>query len=194
MSKTEQHELFKARKTVLEMLADRGYEIPESMNISEPEFSELYDKNIIDISLKDIYVFFLKESTKISKANVIAKIKEIQEEKGDEIKIILCLKEEPNNSILQELKNIQYRFVEIFTQNSLVFNITKHEIVPKHRIMDPEESKAVLEKYKIKPENLPYISRADPIAKYYGAKGGQIMEITRFEPSTGKSIYYRLVV
>ena len=73
-------------------------------------------------------------------------------------------------------------------------SILEHFLVPKHRVLSPEEAKAVLEKYRVKPHQLPYILASDPVVKAIGAKPGDIIEIIRDSPTAGKAIYYRYVV
>jgi len=41
-------------------------------------------------------------------------------------------------------------------------SILEHFLVPKHRVLSPEEAKAVLEKYRVKPHQLPYILARTP--------------------------------
>ena len=74
------------------------------------------------------------------------------------------------------------------------FNILNHELVPKHTILNKEEEKEVLDKFKIRPENLPKILINDPVVKAIGAKEGDILKITRKSKTAGTSLYYRIVV
>jgi len=73
-------------------------------------------------------------------------------------------------------------------------SILEHFLVPKHRILSPEEAQKVLEKYRVKPQQLPYISASDPVVKAIGAKPGDILEIIRDSETAGKAVYYRIVV
>ena len=73
-------------------------------------------------------------------------------------------------------------------------SILEHFLVPKHRVLSPEEAKHVLEKYRVQPHQLPYILVSDPVVKAIGAKPGDIIEIIRDSPTAGKAVYYRLVV
>ena len=75
----------------------------------------------------------------------------------------------------------------------MIFNITHHELVPKHIILTSEEEKEVLERYNTTKGKLPKISSTDPVAKYYGMKTNQICKIIRKSPEVGSYIYYRLV-
>jgi DNA-directed RNA polymerase subunit H len=74
------------------------------------------------------------------------------------------------------------------------FNILNHELVPEHIILKEEEKKEVLEKFKIKPENLPKILLSDPVVKAINAKEGDILKIIRQSKTAGTSLYYRIVV
>ena len=74
------------------------------------------------------------------------------------------------------------------------FNILNHELVPEHTILSKEEEKEVLDKFKIKPENLPKILINDPVVKAIGAKEGNILKIVRKSKTAGTSLYYRIVV
>jgi len=74
------------------------------------------------------------------------------------------------------------------------FNILKHELVPEHIILKEEEKNELLEKYKIKPKNLPKILTTDPVVKALNAKEGDILKIIRKSKTAGTSAYYRKVV
>lgn len=91
--------------------------------------------------------------------------------------------------------------ITIFMDKELMFNITKHMLVPKHILLTQQERKElVLELNKKNPslKSIPKMYDTDPIAKYYGAKVGQIFKIIReslFEDVIAKkSIFYRVVV
>jgi len=73
-------------------------------------------------------------------------------------------------------------------------NILKHELVPKHRILNEEEKKKLLEKYGIKLRGLPRISIKDPVIVAIEAKVHDVIEITRKSGTAGETKYYRLVV
>jgi len=74
------------------------------------------------------------------------------------------------------------------------FNILNHELVPEHIILKENEIKEVLEKFNIKPENLPKILLSDPAVKAINAKEGGILKIVRKSKTAGISIYYRIVI
>jgi DNA-directed RNA polymerase I, II, and III subunit RPABC1 len=67
--------------------------------------------------------------------------------------------------------------IELFGKYELGFNVTKHKLVPKHILLTPEEKKVVTKLYGVK--NIPQIKSSDPLAKYFGAKKGDVFHIIR---------------
>lgn len=74
------------------------------------------------------------------------------------------------------------------------FDVLTHELVPKHELLSEEEKEEVLNRYEVKPHQLPKIKSNDPAAKAIGAKPGNILKITRKSLTAGKAIAYRYVV
>ena len=69
-----------------------------------------------------------------------------------------------------------------------------HELVPKHYLLTKEETKELLEKFKITVTDLPQMFEKDPVAIAIGAKEGDVVKIVRQSETTVKSIdYYRFV-
>ena len=74
-------------------------------------------------------------------------------------------------------------------------DLTKHALVPKHRILSPEEKEEVKKKYRIKSDaQFPKILVKDPISKSIEANTGDLLEIIKKSSITGETIYYRIVV
>ena len=84
--------------------------------------------------------------------------------------------------------------IEVFDQRTLLFNITKHEMVPKHSIITKEDKAALLKKYRINDSQLPKIMVDDPVARYYGARKGDVIKIIRPSDTAGRYVTYRVTV
>ena len=79
-------------------------------------------------------------------------------------------------------------------KNPIQLDISKHVLIPKHKLLDEKSSKALMEQYKISPYQLPSMSVKDPMAKHLNAEIGSIIEIERISEVAGKHKYYRRVV
>lgn len=192
--------LYKARITVLEMMNDRGIDYPSTLNIDKIEQFriEYYSRNIdifINHQGQRIFIKFLINS-KI-KPNQIKDIieglkTEYLEKETD--KLILIIKPKPNSTILKIIKEKEYRFVEIFWLNNVVFNITKHVLVPKHIKMTEDEIKTLMEKHYIVSKSVfPVMNRDDPIARYLNLASGDLCKIIRKSQTSGEYTSYRVV-
>ena len=203
MDFTERQNLFNVRKTVLEMLEDRNYMIPDSEKINFDDFTIKFNNKNLDIFIDDlseskemgkVYIYFHNENKTLPKAELKNLLNKIIENYEDEnIKLIILLKEKGNGSIFKEIAKETYKNVEIFMNKSMINNITHHEFVPKHIILTNEEQEELLEKYSSTINKLPKILKTDPVARYYGMKQNQVCKIIRKSPEVGEYVYYRLV-
>jgi len=98
------------------------------------------------------------------------------------------------NKVEKTIKEKYGSNIEIFSEKELMINIIEHDFVPKHILLNEEDSKKVLEEYYARKKDLPKIYHTDPIMKYYNAKIGQIVRIIRPSELSGEAIYYRLVI
>lgn len=192
--------LYKVRETILEMINDRGYYVPEFENITFEQFVIKYNNKNIDIFINDevknkkIYVHFHNDIKNFSKSDLKSIIQKVITQYNDQdVNLILLLREKENSAVSKELTKEAYKNVEIFLKKNMLFNITHHVLVPKHILLTKDEEQELLEKYNTTKGKLPKISKLDPIAKYYGMKSDQICKIIRKSPEVGEYIYYRLV-
>ncbi len=72
-------------------------------------------------------------------------------------------------------------------------SILEHELVPLHEVMTEREVEELLDKYKIKKEQLPKIKSSDPVIKEIKAREGDVVRITRKSRTAGRFLAYRLV-
>jgi DNA-directed RNA polymerase subunit H len=74
------------------------------------------------------------------------------------------------------------------------FDVMSHQLVPKHEILPESIAEETLKSFNLTKDQLPKILITDPAAKRIGAKGGDIIKISRDSPTAGLSIFFRLVV
>ena len=72
-------------------------------------------------------------------------------------------------------------------------DVSQHDLVPDHSVVDEADLEAVLDEYDIKKTDLPKIKRSDP-----GLPGdaavGDVIRIERDSRTTDTAVVYRLVV
>ena len=202
--------IFNTKKTILEMLELRKFETDKHKNFNLDEIDTMYrsmDKKIshenspLDFNCVNedniCYIKFVL-FTKLRLANLKTLINNMIDEyvkEGDTI--IFIVKDKINNielfdsslNVYLENNNI---IIQIFWMDTLLFNITKHELVPPMRILNLEEKNELLKKANINNFiQLPLILKNDPVAKFYGLKKGHVVEITRPSPTAGIYKNYR---
>ncbi|KAI8111673.1 hypothetical protein M9435_004172 [Picochlorum sp. BPE23] len=198
--------LYRVRKTCLEMLQDRGYVITSEENSTaenKDSFKVKYgeeprrDDLTIFVSKRDdptdhIFVFFIEEP-KVG----VKSIKNVAEKmRSDGVsRSIIVIQEKITPFARQSLTEMQPKYmIEVFKESELLVNITKHILVPEHRVLTNEEKKTLLARYKVKETQLPRIQFNDPVARYYGMSRGQVVRIVRPSETAGRYVTYRLAI
>ncbi|MFB6267499.1 MAG: DNA-directed RNA polymerase subunit H [Halodesulfurarchaeum sp.] len=72
-------------------------------------------------------------------------------------------------------------------------DVSQHDLVPEHRVLDDEAVEEVLEEYGIDRTSLPKIKRKDP-ALPDEAEPGDVVQIVRDSRTTDTATVYRLVI
>ena len=208
--------IFNSRETILDMIKDRGFVTNSLDNYSFNEIELMFnthpknskDISPLDISLSDennnklIVKYILTPRIRISNIQTIAN-NIIEDDTGNyDIKpndtIILVVKDKiTSEENLEEYFEKIYRtkkiFIQYFYVDTLTFNITKHNFVPKHEILTEKEKKELIETLNISSQSkLAKIKKTDPVAKYYGMKINDVCKIHRISETSGIYHYYRL--
>lgn len=99
----------------------------------------------------------------------------------------------------QTVPESPHRYVHFFSLDELAFNWMKSRYQPKNiRVLRDEEQNAVLSSIEIddnqedKRFSLPYIADNDPLCLWYGAKQGDLIQVTRKLPITTEYIRHVL--
>ncbi len=72
--------------------------------------------------------------------------------------------------------------------------IAEHHLVPKHELLNKEETQSLLTQFGLDFDKLPRIASDDPMVAELKANVGDVIRITRNSPVAGTTIYYRRVV
>ena len=167
------------------MLSQRGVNTTVSETI-ETEFPATVTK------FDKVFVFMSTRS-RISDKDIDSII-EITQKNGGELSIVV-VPIPPSANILSALRQRSDK-IQLFHTGQLQFDITTHRKICPHRILNDEEKKAFVEKYHIKDPmtQMPMIDSQDIMARWIGAKPGDIVEIIRKSEAAGATPYYRVCV
>ncbi len=204
--------ILKIKKTQLEMMRDRGYDISneeEVLNYTLDEFNEKYNFsgmptfNTLSMDYYNLstnnraYVHYF--DTLNTKNDMDKNIKDTQIKELNAIIInklstnmdtIVLISEIPiNKKEMEKLQDMPSFNFQLFLHEDLINNKTKHNMVPKHILLNLNESIDYLKSSKLRRRNLPKLCMDDPIVKYYGAIPGQIFKIIRGAPDIPTMIY-----
>lgn len=193
-----------------EMLLDRGDNIDEfdehEVDIDREEF--YMDKNVLEFHTSNTTIIFAL--TKKVRRSILEELRLVAntdimnfvEKYNNKMNIILIFNNDTiSTPIIVQLnrydKMLQKKggSLQYFHIKNLLFNPTKHQLVPKHIKLSNDEVTELMEKYMIKGKaQMPYILHNDTIAKWLGLKQGDIVKIQRFNENSGVSYYYRVCV
>jgi DNA-directed RNA polymerase subunit H (RpoH/RPB5) len=88
----------------------------------------------------------------------------------------------------------EFPLTEVFQEIHLMINITEHVLQPSFRLLTKKEVEEYFKTFDNKKREMPRMLDSDPVARYFGAKIGDIFEINRPSITTGESISYRIVI
>ena len=189
--------LFKCRKTLIQLLRDRGYDVPLVYDCDKlNEFKQIHQAKRLDIFVKEpnkCYVKFviINKTRPQMIRDYIDDIKKkyITDKDGY---IIIILKNKPHNTLFKltkEFNNIQFFWLE-----ELVNNITHHSLNPKFEKLSTTQINDLLKHYSLSSKYfLPITLSSDPIAKYYNFTSGDVFKVTRSSITNGVYISYRCI-
>lgn len=166
--------IVKVKKTIGEILIDRGHRIIDKHN----------DYFLVQKSDGSEMIVFFSMFEKLNTSILKEYIKEI--EKNQINHMIIVYRDKITSSVNKIIDTIFHLNIELFTFQNLLFNITKHRLYRPHILLSASEKNKFIQKYG---KQIPKILINDPIVKYFNYKLGDILKIVR----KNNFISYRIV-
>lgn len=204
----------KARQTILEIAENRNFQIDEYKNVSINEIEVMYKNDQLDMVLqtsdtipKKMYI--RHELSGQIRADAIKKIIEdvfisnmpdgttplLANKELDTLVIIINAEPNANicNFVISQWEQFGY-FIVIYNIARLQFNILKHNLVPPTKVLTNTELDEIIVKYKlgIYREQLPSVSRFDPLALATLLRPNEVQEISRNSTTSVVCKVYRV--
>lgn len=196
---------------VREMLLDRGDnidEFDEHYAGIDDKYEFYSDKNVMEFHTSNTTVIFAL--TKKLRKSIIEELKDFAKtdilnfakKYNDKKNIILIFNNDTiSTPVVQQLHVFDKMFqkhdgmMQYFHVKNLLFNPTKHQLVPKHVKLTSDETTMIMDKYLIKGKaQMPFILHSDVISKWIGLKQGDVVKIERYNENSGLYYYYRVCV
>jgi len=202
MAYAEVVNMHKVRRTLGALLGRRGYEVPSELTQESVEqFQQRYDDEAFDPTLRvvtstgdTLVVFFSSAPTKLGVAVIRDFYVPLMHEQGVARSILVLQKGLTNPAVhavaeLPETHNVR---IDCFKQEELLWDLMSHSKVPHHRVLSPSEKIKVMTRLCVTPDQLMVMRTADPVARYLGLSGHEVVEIRR-ETLTAPCLAYRIV-
>lgn len=202
------NQIYKSRKTILELLSENDYDVDNYMDFSINEIDAMSNNSQLDMLIqhsngtKKVYVKYSLQTKQIrwqqNLEEIIEDLYYIENVLTTNDDLVIIINEEPNEKLLNKLKYVYDNdgiFIVMHNIARLQFNIINHILVPKCNILTDEEAKVFKQEYKIKNNNqVPQISRFDPQSLALCVRPGQICKFYRKSINAIKAPYYRICV
>jgi DNA-directed RNA polymerase subunit H (RpoH/RPB5) len=184
-------EIQKSFVTISQMLVDRGVDTESLASMSADDVVSISaSRNVFHVDLPSCnYRIVWSMNPKFKLADVR---KLLEEDLGERAVFVVVARDKPTHAALKGIDDLN-KDVQFFDIRELQYNVSRHELVPKHEPMrDEDEINDIVRRYRLKSRlQLPLILSTDPMARYLALKPGQVVRITRASPSAGSYILYR---
>jgi len=195
------------RVIVMQMLRDRKFNVlveydhppgvapgaDENPDTTPPSFIKAYGSTPEEARENLSPLIFERQDTKKSilvfwtESLGIDDIKRVyaEMERGEHKHAIVIHARKITASVVSSIKalRVQSIYVEVFTEKEVQINVTHHVDVPRHILCSNTKRDEILEKYSVTREQIPKIvvngHFPDAVARYLGARKGQLVKIIR---------------
>ena len=208
MNNNSINSIYKSRKTILELLDVKGYDVDSYSDFSINEIDAMMNNSQLDMLIthpktsKKTYIKYSLSTKQVRWQNNLEEVIEdlyyIENVLSPSDDLVIIINEEPNDNLLKKLEylyNHDGLFVVMHNINRLQFNILNHTLVPDCKVLSKEEVNEFKKEYNVlNNKQLPEISRFDPQALALCVRPGDICKFNRKSINSINSNYYRICV
>ena len=195
--------IYKSRTNLLSLLKTQGYDVSQYDNFGMNEVHAMNTNKQLDMLVvtetgQKTYVKYHlgKPLRRDNITEYVDDLYHLEKTLAKQDSLVIVMKAEMNDTNVATLNQIWEQdgiHIVIFSLDRLQFNILEHTYVPKHTILNEDETQKMMAKYNIAhPDMLPNISRYDPVAMAMGMRPGQVCRIDRYSKTAVTTCYYRI--
>ena len=199
--------VYNSRNTLVEILTEKGYKTDDYSNFSINEVDAMYKNTQLDMLLthtknsRKIYIKYYLKAKQIKKPDlddIIEDLYFIENVLTKEDCLIIVTEDEPNDTIVAKINYLYEHdgiFIVIHNIKRLQYNILKHTLVPKAKILSTAEVETLKQKFNLMSvKQLPEVSRFDPQSLAICLRPGEVCKYDRKSATALNTEYYRVCV
>jgi DNA-directed RNA polymerase subunit H (RpoH/RPB5) len=199
--------VYNSRNTLVEILTDKGYKTDDYSNFSINEVDAMYKNTQLDMLLthsknsRKIYIKYYLKAKQIKKPDlddIIEDLYFIENVLTKEDCLIIVTEDEPNDTIVAKINYLYEHdgiFIVIHNIKRLQYNILKHTLVPKAKILSTAEVETLKQRFNLMSvKQLPEVSRFDPQSLAICLRPGEVCNYDRKSATALNTEYYRVCV
>lgn len=199
--------VYNSRNTLVEILTEKGYKTDDYSNFSINEVDAMYKNTQLDMLLthstnsRKVYIKYYLKAKQIKKPDlddIIEDLYFIENVLTKEDCLIIVTEDEPNDTIVAKINYLYEHdgiFIVIHNIKRLQYNILKHTLVPKAKILSSAEVETLKQRFNLMSvKQLPEVSRFDPQSLAICLRPGEVCKYDRKSATALSTEYYRVCV
>jgi len=199
--------VYNSRNTLVEILTEKGYKTDDYSTFSINEVDAMYKNTQLDMLLthstnsRKVYIKYYLKAKQIKKPDlddIIEDLYFIENVLTKEDCLIIVTEDEPNDTIVAKINYLYDHdgiFIVIHNIKRLQYNILKHTLVPKAKILSNAEVETLKQRFNLMSvKQLPEVSRFDPQSLAICLRPGEVCKYDRKSATALNTEYYRVCV
>jgi len=199
--------VYNSRNTLVEILTEKGYKTDDYSTFSINEVDAMYKNTQLDMLLthstnsRKVYIKYYLKAKQIKKPDlddIIEDLYFIENVLTKEDCLIIVTEDEPNDTIVAKINYLYEHdgiFIVIHNIKRLQYNILKHTLVPKAKILSTTEVETLKQRFNLMSvKQLPEVSRFDPQSLAICLRPGEVCKYDRKSATALNTEYYRVCV